>query len=117
MPPPPPATCDPFIIFFDFGSAALTDGSQRIIENMVAVKEHLRSPLTLVGHADAPGSPSYNRSLSKRRADAVKAALRARGMRSRDLIIVPMGETRLIVETDGPEPQNRRVEIADCGGR
>jgi OmpA-OmpF porin, OOP family len=115
VPPPPPPTCDPFILFFDYGSTKLTVGSQRIIDNIVSVKDHFGGPLTVVGHADAPGSPSYNRRLSKRRAEAVKAALIVKGLRSSDLVVVAMGETRPLVETGGAEAQNRRVEVANCG--
>lgn len=115
VPPPPPPTCDPFILFFEFGSAKLTVGSQRIIDNIVSVKHHFRVPLKVVGHADAPGSPSYNRRLSKRRAEAVKAALSARGVQSSNLIVVARGEAYPLVETGGAEAQNRRVEVSDCG--
>lgn len=114
--PPPPASCDPFILFFDHESATPSAAAQRLIENIVSVKHQFRFPLTLVGHADAPGATSYNLRLSKRRAEAVRAALSARGIRSSDLIVVALGETRPLVETDGPEAQNRRVEVADCGG-
>lgn len=103
------------MLFFDAGSATITVGSQQIIDNIVSVKHHFRRPLKVVGHADAPGSPSYNRRLSKRRAEAVQAALSARGVRSSDLIVVARGEAYPIVEKGGAEAQNRRVEVSDCG--
>jgi outer membrane protein OmpA-like peptidoglycan-associated protein len=116
VPPPPPALtiCDPFVVFFDFGSTKMTVGSQPIIDNIVSVKDQFRGPLTIVGHADAPGSPSYNRRMSMRRAEAVRSALSRKGMPSGDLVVIGLGETRPLVETSGAEVQNRRVEVSDC---
>jgi outer membrane protein OmpA-like peptidoglycan-associated protein len=65
------------------------------------------------GHADRSGPESYNLALSQRRAEAVAAALRARGVPGDAMSLQAFGETRPRVPTaDGVrEPQNRRVEI------
>ena len=113
-PPPPPIFCDPFMIFFDSGSTRLTTSSQRMIDNIVSVKDQWKPPLRIIGHADAPGAERDNLALSRRWAEAVKSALIAKGMPASMLIVGGRGETRMLVDTDAAEAQNRRVHVSDC---
>jgi OmpA-OmpF porin, OOP family len=113
-PPPPPILCDPFYLFFDAGSARLTAGSQRMIGNIVSVKDLMKPPIRVVGYADAPGSERYNLTLSLRRAKAVRAALIAKGVPADWIIVGARGETNFLVETDAAEGQNRRVQVSEC---
>jgi len=104
---------DPFIIFFDSGSAAITPAAAAILDNAAAVYRPLPHCLLVVAaHTDRVGPSAYNRALSERRARAVVAYLRRRGVLARSRI-EPYGETRPLVETaDGVEErQNRRAEI------
>ena len=113
-PPPPPKFCDPFYIFFDSGSATVTAGSHRMIDNIVSAKDHLQPPIRVIGYADGPGSESYNLTLSLRRAEAVKSALVARGVPASRIVVGARGETGFIIRTDAAEIQNRRVQVSSC---
>jgi outer membrane protein OmpA-like peptidoglycan-associated protein len=64
------------------------------------------------------GSDAYNLRLSQRRAEAVAAELKARGIPSSEIAIHAKGKKDLLVPTaDGvKEPRNRRVEIVFDGG-
>lgn len=104
---------DPFIIFFDSGSAAITPAAAAILDNAATVYRPLSHCLLVVAaHTDRAGTSAYNRALSERRARAVVAYLRQRGVRAEPRI-EPYGETRPLVETgDGVEErENRRAEI------
>lgn len=65
------------------------------------------------GHTDTVGSAEENRALSRRRAEAVAAALVREGVPWEDIEINGHGETLLARPTadETPEPLNRRVNI------
>lgn len=110
-PPPPPApSCDPFMIFFDSGSAAIPTQYEQTINNIVAVREMLKSHIKVEGHADASGSSSYNLKLSRRRAESVKAALIAKGFAKHRIVTSARGESAALLETqDSTSDRERRV--------
>jgi outer membrane protein OmpA-like peptidoglycan-associated protein len=110
--PPAPRTYDPFIIFFDSGSAALTPMASQLLDNVATA--HSSSPhcrLDVASHADRAGSATFNLALSKRRAEAIRAYLRLR-VRA-EIRIEHFGESRMLIEThDGvAEPKNRFATI------
>ena len=110
----------PFIVFFDPGSARLTPAAGAILDNAVATFRTLdiRS-IEISGHADRVGSDAANLALSRRRAEAVRDALLAKGMsRHMRVTIIARGETQPLVETaDGvADAQNRFVTIVMTGG-
>ena len=109
--PPPPVWCDPFMIFFDEGSAKIPAQSQQIIDNIISVKDHIKSHMEVVGHTDAPGPAAHNLRLSKLRADAVRTALIAAGVPSNQIKVNGVGENRLMVGSEKAERHNRRVEV------
>jgi outer membrane protein OmpA-like peptidoglycan-associated protein len=130
LPPPPKAVevivskCEERLrvgsdFLFDFDRAevrpeadpALAELSQRIAAaHRLAMVE---------GHTDAIGTDSYNQRLSERRADAIRAALLARGAADRDLITRGFGKSRPIAPNQNPDgtdnadgrQRNRRVEV------
>lgn len=116
---PPPAQATParpnvYIVFFAFDRADITPVAAQEIDRAIAnFRATGSTSIKLEGHADRAGSDRYNLALSKRRADAVAAYLRAKGV---DRIAVNeewFGETRPRVQTaDGVRnDENRRVEI------
>lgn len=122
MPPPPPPTrrparCEEAIagmVFFDFDSAMLRDDAAPALNSVVeSIPACGWRSLNLVGHTDQAGSDAYNRSLSRARAEAVAAAMRARNV-SVPLNVEARGESEPRVPlADGTRsPQNRRVEIS-----
>jgi len=104
---------DPFIVFFDWDSAAITPPAAAILDNAARFYRELRNcAIVITGHTDRSGSETYNALLSRRRAESVGAYLRRRGLTA-EIRFEPFGEARPLVETpDGVhEPQNRRSEL------
>jgi outer membrane protein OmpA-like peptidoglycan-associated protein len=120
-PPPPPATtaaCPvalPAEVHFDWASATPLPESSAIIESIAssAAACGVRA-VTVIGHADRSGSAGFNQRLSRRRADAVAAALTAEGMPRAAVTVRAVGERDPAVPTaDGVrEPATRRVAIS-----
>jgi outer membrane protein OmpA-like peptidoglycan-associated protein len=68
------------------------------------------------GHTDAVGSDIDNLSLSDRRASAVAEVLSETfGVPPENLVTQGYGEQFLKIDTPGPEPLNRRVEVRRIG--
>lgn len=112
--PEPEPLPGPYIVFFDFDSAELTDQSRAILD--VAAEQIPAADVTrimIVGHTDTAGANSYNDALSTRRAEAVAAYLAAAGISRGMMSISARGESDLAVSTADNirEPRNRRVEI------
>ena len=104
----------PFYIPFASGSARLDARAFGIIDNAAeAIRALDVRQLEVAGFADRVGSSASNMRLSRRRAEAVKAALVARGVAASAIRVQAFGEDRPLVETgDGvDEPQNRFVTI------
>lgn len=69
------------------------------------------------GHTDAAGDADANRTLSERRADAVRAQLVHRhGLEPSRIVSFGFGEDRLFKPDTPNHPDNRRVEIALIAG-
>ena len=64
------------------------------------------------GYTDLVGSDAYNLELSKRRAMEVYNYMSAHGVKPADMGIDWEGKANPRVQTDKPEPQNRRVDIS-----
>jgi OOP family OmpA-OmpF porin len=67
--------------------------------------------VTITGHTDQMGAAAYNRGLSQRRADAVKAYLVSKGVAASRLTAQGMGSTKLVKECD----LRNRAEAVACG--
>jgi outer membrane protein OmpA-like peptidoglycan-associated protein len=100
-------------VFFDSGSTRLSGQADRIIGWAASWTATPMREIVVAGHADRVGPSSYNLWLSRRRAEAVKAALIERGVPADLITIEAFGEDRPLVPTeDGvPEPQNRFVDL------
>lgn len=79
----------------------------------VANRNQIVERLHVVGHADDTGTPQHNMQLSKKRAEAVAAELRAAGVPAGMITIDWKGETMPLVagEAEAQRSVNRRVEI------
>ena len=69
--------------------------------------------MIVIGHTDTVGSDVANDTLSRQRAEVVRAAFGARGLATDKVVTIGRGKRELAVPTaDGvAEPRNRRVEI------
>jgi hypothetical protein len=106
---------DPFTVFFDLGSAEITSDGMAIINAAAAeYRETGSTSVSIIGHTDTTGSREFNMQLSQRRAEAVAAELRERGVPPDEVILGWRGQDDLAVETadNVAEPRNRRAEIA-----
>jgi outer membrane protein OmpA-like peptidoglycan-associated protein len=64
------------------------------------------------GHTDASGKASYNKRLSRRRAESVRQYMVSRhGINSDNLIVKGMGESALLDPRRPYAPENRRVQF------
>jgi peptidoglycan-associated lipoprotein len=104
-----------FPVNFAFDDANVRTEDQPAIDKFadVAQKHFTGSVITVEGFADPAGTQSYNLDLSRRRADAVRSLLLAKGMGADQIRAVGYGKTRLVVpNASHDEPgaeQNRRV--------
>lgn len=100
-------------VYFAFNSAVLTPVSKDIVAKAAASIAKGKKAVFVIGHADAAGTDGYNRMLSDKRAEAVIAELRAKGVKG-GISKVAAGERDPAKKTaDGvAEGLNRFVEIA-----
>ena len=102
-------------IAFGIDSAKIEKSSDELLDTLSGIARHCgHFKLTVEGHTDLTGRTAYNRSLSQRRANAVRAALIARGIAKDKIVAKGYGASKPIVtgETEVAYAQNRRIEIS-----
>lgn len=77
------------------------------------MSQYDQSTVTVMGHTDSVGNPTYNQGLSQRRAQAVSSYLQNRGVASYRIQTLGYGQSQPIANnnTEQGRMQNRRVEI------
>ena len=115
---PTPAPLPPqeyYLIYFEFDKTIMTpEGERNMRQAINDLEDYQTLDIALRAHADRSGSDSYNKDLSRRRAEAVLTRLMSAGIdTSRLRIVEAVGESRPLVPTgDGVKEQgNRVVEI------
>jgi outer membrane protein OmpA-like peptidoglycan-associated protein len=104
-------------IIFEFGAWEVTPDQYPKLERLARVMLRIlsRNPdevFFIGGHTDAVGSDVDNLSLSDRRAAAVADVLSETfGVPPENLVTQGYGEQYLKINTPGPEPLNRRVDV------
>jgi outer membrane protein OmpA-like peptidoglycan-associated protein len=109
--PIPPQT---FRLYFVSDSDTLTADSKAAFEAVFAdIARRKAAEVVVTGHTDTIGELDYNDSLSRKRADAVRALLIGRGLPAASIVTAGRGKRELLVKTADQvsEPRNRRVEI------
>lgn len=98
-------------ITFDFNSAVLTPQARTVLDRQANwIRQFPELRFRVYGHTDLVGSDAYNKSLGKRRAEAVVAYFSSLGIsRNRLEALVSYGETRPVVQTPVAEARNRRT--------
>jgi outer membrane protein OmpA-like peptidoglycan-associated protein len=109
-------------INFDFGAWEVPpdqyDKLERIARAILRVlRDNPEAVFLIAGYTDAVGSEEDNASLSDRRAAAVADVLTdAYGVPDENLVTQGYGEQYLKIDTQGPEPRNRRVSVLNVTG-
>lgn len=105
-------------VLFRFDEAELAPGAAATMDQLAQfLQENPDRNIAIEGHTDSSGAASYNRDLSRQRADAVRQALVDRGVPSGRIEIRPLGEEFPVAtnETTAGRQLNRRVEIVLSG--
>ncbi|HIQ40433.1 MAG TPA: OmpA family protein [Sulfurivirga caldicuralii] len=116
-PQPEPVAEEPLPVFrglFKTNSAELNDDAFGKLDLIVEyMKKYPAKRIVMEGHTDNVGSEAYNKTLSERRAQAVKNYLVSQGITADRIEIVGYGESQPIADNSTPEGRqlNRRVEI------
>ncbi len=103
---------------FEHNSSALqpqASAQLRQLERALTSPALGKDRFVVAGHTDAKGSASYNKQLSRRRAEAVKRFLVGSGIDAGRLDTIGYGSERLLAPDQPEDPRNRRVEIRDLG--
>ena len=101
-------------ITFAFDSASLNPSFRPTLDKLAAtMNEYNQNTVTIAGHTDSVGNPSYNMNLSRDRANSVRNYLVSRGVASNRINVLAYGQTRPIADnnSDYGRQQNRRVEL------
>jgi outer membrane protein OmpA-like peptidoglycan-associated protein/tetratricopeptide (TPR) repeat protein len=104
-------------LHFSFNSADLKPESEKVLAiNLEVLKAHPELSIEIIGYADNQGTEGYNKKLSQKRAEQVKAALVKNGLdKKRILKVEGKGETNFVVECADCDAEqnekNRRVEF------
>lgn len=103
-----------YVVLFPLGKATLDSKAEATIS--AAKQEYDRTGsahISIVGHTDTSGSPSFNQRLSERRAKVIADALIGLGVPQAAISESAVGESDLAVQTgpDVQEARNRRTEI------
>lgn len=101
-------------VFFESNSSQLRAASAPALKKLTEfMKGQPDAKVEIAGHTDSVGAASYNKMLSQKRADKVKASLTGRGIDASRMKSVGYGESQPLTtnETSEGRAQNRRVEF------
>lgn len=96
---------------FNTDSDSVIEYGPELAQIVTAMKTYTNLDLTLEGHTDSRGEAAYNKDLSQRRADTVKAKIVEEGIAASRITAIGYGEERPIADNmyrDG-RAKNRRV--------
>ena len=100
-------------IQFGVDSALIDAASGPVLDELASAASSCPGDLRIEGHSDDSGRSNLNDRLSRRRAEAVRRALIARGVGARRLKAEGFGSSRPIADntSEAGKAQNRRIEI------
>ena len=109
-------------VYFDFNRSTLNAHEKAKLDGLsqaIVASKRVES-VDIVGFADKIGKPSYNKALSTKRANNVKAFLSSKGLKTRNVRVEGMGEDKPVTSCDDSMArkdlinclaEDRRVEI------
>jgi len=101
-----------FEVFFEHEGSVITHEAVFVVREAVAYSKTISRPkASVTGHADTLGNSTYNLRLSKARARATRAALRANGLGNIPLTIRWVGESETYGPNDFGNSMARRAVI------
>jgi outer membrane protein OmpA-like peptidoglycan-associated protein len=106
-------------VLFDTGKATLNPGAAVKLDRLAQfLNEHPDRRVQIEGFTDSVGTDAYNQNLSERRAEAVRAALIARGIDSSRVSAEGYGKAFPVADNNdsGGRQLNRRVEVVIGNG-
>jgi len=100
-------------IEFNLGSDRIASSKAALLDLTARAASDCPGTLRVEGHTDDTGSSAFNENLSRRRAEAVRAALIQRGVAPSRIIAAGYGSARPIGDnaTEEGRALNRRIEI------
>jgi len=105
----------PSEVMFRYDEATLLPRAKEKLDTVAEALQNLGPDQQFVieGHTDARGGDAYNRDLSRRRAEAVRVYLIAKGVDPDRIVASGKGEANPVASNQNPEGRanNRRVEI------
>lgn len=100
-------------IRFAEASAAIDPASRDVLDEVAgALGPCVGSIIAVTGHTDSGGDPAGNLRLSRARAEAVRAALEARGIPADGLRAQGVGAQQPLPALQPDDPANRRIEFS-----
>src|SRR5271154_923291 len=100
-------------VYFDFNKSTLNAHEKKKLDEvskMIVDSKEVES-VDIVGYTDEIGKSSYNKKLSSRRAETVKAYLAAKGLKTRHVRVEGLGATNSVTHCDSKLP---RKELISC---
>jgi outer membrane protein OmpA-like peptidoglycan-associated protein len=99
-------------IYFEPDSAQVTpEGGAVLRQAALAARDCTVDGVEVLGLADAAGAPAANLALSKRRAEAVTAALAAAGLPAGDFKLAAAGQAGAVTPQGEAQPLRRRADV------
>lgn len=101
-------------VLFGFDQDQVSSDSSQYLEHLSrALQSSDLTSIRIDGHTDNTGPASYNKALSRRRADAVADIISAAGMPDENILVRGLGSSKPVADNSTREgrSENRRVSI------
>jgi general secretion pathway protein A len=105
---------EPLVVYFNHNSFEISDASLVILNRLAKlIINKQKTKILITGYSDSTGQKSYNKAISKRRAETVKNYLLDKGVKLSKITAMGLGAQDFIAsnETENGRRLNRRAEI------